>query len=331
MRPLIIAIALTVPLAATAEQADLRRIVDDHILPRTEALAEQTDALAEEARTNCATGSDELRAAYHDAFDAWVVMSHLRFGPTEEDDRAFALAFWPDTRGVTPRTLGALLDAADPVAASPEKFATVSVAARGFYALEFLLYDDAFADRGEAAYRCALLRSLTADMAANARAIHDDWSDRYADLMSGAGSNDTYRSEAEATQQLFTALTTGLQFTSDVRLGRPLASFDRPRPARAEAWRSGRSLRHVILSLQSLRDLAARLSGGDGMIDDAFAKALAEAEILDDPVFAGVDDPQSRLRVESLQTSIDGIRDLVATRLGPQLGISAGFNALDGD
>ncbi len=48
-------------------------------------------------------GDPVLTEAYHAAFDAWIKTSHLRFGPSEVNDRAFALAFWPDSRGQYPR------------------------------------------------------------------------------------------------------------------------------------------------------------------------------------------------------------------------------------
>lgn len=136
-------------------------------------------------------------------------------------------------------------------------------------------------------------------------------------------------------QELFKALTTGLQFTADTRLGRPLGTFDQPRPTRAEARRAGRSLRHVQLSLIALRDLAQRLASispeASATLDAAFGQSLDLTERLDDPVFAGVADPQGRLRVEALQQSIGRIREIAATDLGPALGVAAGFNALDGD
>ncbi|HBR37591.1 MAG TPA: peptidase M75, partial [Sulfitobacter pontiacus] len=55
-----------------------------------------------------------------DAFDAWIAVSHLRFGPSETDNRAFALAFWPDSRGATPKTLAGLITDADPVGRDPQ-------------------------------------------------------------------------------------------------------------------------------------------------------------------------------------------------------------------
>ena len=143
--------------------------------------------------------------------------------------------------------------------------------------------------------------------------------------------NGTYRSTSEAHQQFFTALLSGLEFTSDVRLGRPMGTFERPRPNRAEARRSGRSLRHVVLSLEATEQLAGLLSGEDPDIAGRFQAALERALALNDPIFASVAKHHGRFQVEVLQQKIDEIRDILTQELGPRLGISAGFNALDGD
>ncbi|MCV6595298.1 MAG: imelysin family protein [Silicimonas sp.] len=319
----IVAFVLGTAGAGQAESPDLAAIVQDHVIAGYADLVTGTDALAE---AGC---GPEIVLAYHTAFDAWLRVSHLRFGPSETDDRAFSLAFWPDPRGSAPKVLRRLIADRDPIVENGAAFGDVSVAGRGFYALEFLLFDQGFADEAEG-YHCALIGAITRDMAGNARAILEGWTGGYGALMAVPG-NDTYRDGTEAARQLFTALSTGLEFTSGMRLGRPLGTFDRPRPKRAEARRAGRSLRHVMLSLEATRDLAARLSGGDDAIDRAFVAALARAEALEDPVFAGVADPQSRFRVEVLQQKVDEIRTLLAQRLGPQLGVSAGFNSLDGD
>lgn len=326
MRLIAIFFALIAPLGAMAENAMVRGVVDGHILPGFDTLADRSAALADASRADCEGAP--LRAAWGDAFDAWVSVSHLRFGPTEIDNRAFALAFWPDARGATPRTLAGLIAARDPVIAAPEGMATLSIAARGFYALEFLLFDARIAGLGDADYRCALIRAIAADIARNTAAIAADWHGDHAGLLLNAGANDVYRSDAEAVQALYKALSTGLEFTSDVRLGRPLGTFERPRPKRAEVWRSARSLRHVALSLAALRDLATRLGGDPAAL--GFDDALARTD-LDDPAFAGVAKPIGRLRLEVLQQSIDRVRDRVASDLGPALGVAAGFNALDGD
>lgn len=313
-----------------AQEVDLGAIAEDHILPGYQTLADTSAQMASAAAEDCEPGNEDLIEAYHDAFDAWVRVSHLRFGPSEQDDRAFAMSFWPDPRGSTPKTLASLMRDEDPVVNDPSEFATVSVAARGFYAMEFLLFDGQFTEPSNTDYHCALVQAVATDIANNSAAILADWQNGYADLLTQPG-NDTYRTNAEAAQQVFTAVSTGLEFTSDARLGRPMGTFERPRPNRAEARRSGRSLQHVILSLEATGDLAALLSGDDEGVAAAFQRALSAARELDDPVFASVATPDGRIRVEGIKQRVDELRVLLAQDLGPRLGIAAGFNSLDGD
>jgi len=330
MRILRLALVALLASPAAADAPDIRAIVEGRILPGYETLALEAADLSKAAQDNCTPGNEELTTAYHDAFDAWVSVSHLRFGPSEQNDRAFALAFWPDPRGSTPKALATMIRDEDTAVDDAETFETVSIAARGFYALEFLLFDPQFASGEAGGYSCRLVQAVTTDIAMTSEAILAGWRDGYADLMTDAD-NDTYRTSTEAAQQVFTALSTGLEFTSQTRLGRPLGTFDRPRPNRAEARRSERSLRHVILSLAATRDLASLLSNGDSSIDAAFEMAIERAEALDDPVLAGVADPQSRFQVEVLKQNIETIRRMLIEDLGPSLGITAGFNSLDGD
>jgi uncharacterized protein len=332
-RILLAATVACAPFTATANPS-ITGIIDDHILPRFEALALTSQALSQAAMQNCDPTSDDLRTAYGAAFDAWVSASHLRFGPTEVDDRAFALAFWPDSRGATPRALATLIADEDPIGLDAVGYSEVSIAARGFYALEFLIYDDDLMNAGNSAYHCTLVQTVTADIAATSLAIHNDWQ-THKDVLLSPGPDATYRSDEEVLQEMLRALTAGLQFTQDSRLGRPLGTFDRPRPTRAEARRSGRSALHVVLSLMSLQDLASHLAVSDATLSDTldrqFEDALGKLAALNDPIFAGVADPQSRLRVEVISQSIKTIRTTVGTELGPTLGVAAGFNSLDGD
>ena len=63
----------------------------------------------------------------------------------------------------------------------------------------------------------------------------------------------------------------------------------------------------------------------------ALDKAKATAEGLDDPTFAGVADPGSRLKVEILQQQVTAAKDALMAELVPALGVGTGFNAADGD
>lgn len=320
--------------AAPAAASDLSaRITDARILPAFAELAADSAVLAQAARADCAPASDPLRAAYHDAFDAWITASPYRFGPTEAENRAFALAFWPDSRGKIPRALSSLIRAEDAGVTEPESFASYSIAARGFYALEYLLYDPQLSAAGSAAYRCTLTRAIAQDIAATASAIHTGWTSGYADELREP--QNRYPSEDAISRELLKSLTTGLQVLADMRLGRPLGTYDNPRPERAEAHRSARSQRHVELSLAALEPLALTLAAGHptlhSQLAEGFTKARTRAAALDDPALSGVADPVRRIRIEALQQDVQDLHALALTGLGPALGVDAGFNSLDGD
>ncbi|MFN3643114.1 MAG: imelysin family protein [Gemmobacter sp.] len=90
---------------------------------------------------------------------------------------------------------------------------------------------------------CALVRAIAADPAAQAEDLHAGW-DAYAPLLRNPGGpgNDAYLDNRESLRALFTQILAVVEATARTRLGRPLGTVERPRPARAEGWRIGRSL-----------------------------------------------------------------------------------------
>ena len=323
-----LAAALALIATAGAAPAGVPDAVEDHVLPGMDRFAAASRALSDTALADCRAAA--LRPAYHAAFDAWLGIAHLRFGPLEQEGRALAIAFWPDSRGIVARSTDALIADADRSVDDPQAFAEVSVAARGLFALERLLFEPGMAGYAEDDYRCALARAISVDLARMADAVAQDWRADHAAAMIAADDT-TYRAPREAQQALYTALTTGLAFNADQRLGQPLGSFDRPRPERAEARHAERSLRNVKLSLVALRDLARALADAPIPQTEAAFETALDATATLDAVFAGVDDPQERLKVEILQQRIAAISGAIATEIGAPLGISAGFNATDGD
>ncbi|MEI4484949.1 imelysin family protein [Frigidibacter sp. MR17.14] len=333
---------LSVPLAAflllapalpAAADEIVDRVVDHLILPRFEAFATATDALAKTAATDCAPRSEALRGAWNAAMDAWIPAQAFRMGPLEEGGRSLAIAFWPDPKGSTPAALRRVLSGDAAAYASGETFAEASVAARGLYAIEAMLYDPDFAG-SDAAVACAVLKAQTADLAATAAAVSQDWAQDFAQVMKTAGApgNTRFLSPHETRQALFTALLTQLGFDTEDRLGRPLGTIERPRPTRAESRDAGRSLRNVALSLAANEELARALATQEPeLLWDYFDYAEGVAARLGDPVFATVESPTGRMKVEELKTALERIHDDANAELAPMLGVTAGFNALDGD
>jgi predicted lipoprotein len=346
MRAWLVALIALLPLPAAAEvdhAALAERALGEVILPGYERLAAATAALAEASEAACdGTGPIEagpVVAGFNDAFDAWIGVEAFRFGPAQEDNAGFAMAFWPDTKGSTPRTLAALIAAEDPAVDDPAAFAGLSVAARGLFALDWLLFDPAAGPIEAGGYRCRLLVAITRDMGATSERMLARWRDPWAGILTSAGAadNPVYFAPDESSKALYAALTEALQANIDLRLGRPMGTFEHPQPRRAEAWRSGRSLRNVEVSLVALEGYARRVFGPglpDGEMDSVLASfdaALAAAGRVGEPIDVAVATIQGRVRVEALQGSIRRLADEVAEHVGPGIGVASGFNSMDGD
>lgn len=323
-----IAIALMLSLAGGAAHADVAQAVNDRILPDLNGFRDATRHLADTAAASCDPA--ELRPAWNAAFDAWLRVGFLRLGPGEEQGRNLAIAFWPDPKGIGARQQRLMLNSQDPAVDDPATFAETSVALRGLFGLERLLYP---AEPLSGDYPCALTHATAADLARMAAEIDANWRDGYAQVLLSAGQpgNTTFLSEDEARQALFTQMMAGFEFVADQRLGRPLGTFDRPRPERAEARPSGRAVRNIELSLQALQDFAAALAGEAPQTRAEVERALSAAQALDDPALAGITDPQEYVRAEALRQRIQNARDAAQTEVGGALGVGIGFNSADGD
>ncbi len=335
---ILVAALLLLPGTAFAQNHETlaKSAYDKHILPRFEQFDVAADALAATAKSHCVPTDPDLRTAYQTAFDGWMGAQHLRFGPMEVKDRAFALAFWPDTKGRTPAGLNALLKAQSPTAVTPEGIASQSVAVRGFFALDYLLYDPSAG--ADSPYGCALIGALSEDIARIADELLADWKGPFGAtfLSAGAPGNTTYLSPHETTLALFTSLQTGLEMNKDQRLGRPMGTFDAPTPLRAEARRSGRPQRNLVLSQQALTELAMILAEAASpetptKLQPTANRALSLAQKLDDPLLSGAVTPSGRLHLEQEQQAIAALSEAITQTIGPALGVAQGFNALDGD
>lgn len=303
---------------ATPALADTATVVQDQIRPGFTAFANAAQALADLETCD----PDIMRAAFQGTYDLWMPVDHLTLGPAEEDGRGLAVLFWPDPKGSGWKAQRALL-AAPPTA---KAMAQQSVAARGLPALERLLFPT---EPLEGA--CPLIQATADDLAATAAVLASGWGP-YGDLMLTAGQagNDRFLTPEEATQALFTQLATGLESLADRRIGRPLGTFDKPRPDLAEARASNRSIRNIALSLVALKDLALSLSPDSPKTLAAFDHAIGLAQTLD-PDIDRITDPQAWLKLEILQQAIRSTRDTAIAELGPALGVELGFNAQDGD
>ena len=312
--------------------ADIDAVIEDHILKRHTVFSQSTAALVDAANEDCTAGA--VIPAYHTAFDAWVAVSHIRFGPIQDNGEGLAVVFWPDKKGMIPKTLSRMIIAQDPVVQDPKAFSEYSIAARGFFALEQMLFDPKFSDYTKGSYSCALTQAMTTDLARIAAETRDGWIMGYATTLRTAGEpgNDVFLTDKEGAQALYTNLLAGLEYIQSQRLGRPLGSFEKPRPKRAEAWRSTRSLRNIIVSLESLQEMAEMLADGDASETmEAFEATITYAKTLEDQVFENLYETSAKFKLGSLRELVGVVREAAAAEIGAHLNVGAGFNALDGD
>ena len=310
-------------LVATPAAADTAAVVTDHARPGYAAFDDAAARLG--AVESC--DPQDLRPAFQAAYDAWMAVEHLHLGPAEEDGRAMAILFWPDAKGAGAKAQAALLKE-DPAALSLEGLAQQSVAARGLAGLERLLYPQAELP-GDG---CALIQVTIDDLARQAEVLAAGWGPFGEELLTaGQPGNARFLKPEEATQALFTQLVTGLEFVADRRIGRPLGSFDKPRPDLAEGHASGRAQANITLSLQALRGLAVALSPDSAKTLATFDHAIRLAQGLDDPNLDSIGTPQGWLKLEILQQAVRATRDTAVAELGPALGVELGFNSQDGD
>ena len=329
-------------------------LVENHIVPRYDRLAAAARTLDETAVAFCAApdaqGLAALRAAFGSGLEAWMGIQHVQFGPIAQDDRAFRLHFWPERRNAVGRHLSVLLAGRSVPDLMPERFAKASVAVQGFPALERLLFDPGatalVGDDESGSFHCAVAIAITNNIRSIADAVlvewrgNDGWGQRRASGEADGGA-------AQATRQLLNSLKSGLQLVHFLKLRRPLGeTLEDARPRQAETRRSGRALANVQANLRSLRavyggdggrgfDAMLREDIGDTELADLLANAFDEvvrvAEKIEPPLTDAVADPARRPAVADLRLKVEALDKLVATRLAKAVGLTVGFNSLDGD
>ena len=347
---LVAAVGLIVLLAgpARAEWTDARRaefvtsFITGHVVPRYAALASGAGQMHAAAEAFCATPSEgrlaAARAAFSKAYLAWMGVQHIRFGPAMRDDAHYRLQFWPDKHGQGGKQIRRLMLADTPVPTAQE-LAGASVALQGFPALERLMFgDDAALLPGDAKAirRCALISSVAANVEDLSREVHAGWA--------------AYRPDdpANAMREIVRVYLEHLQVITELKLKRPLGkSIEAARPKRSEAWRSGLSFGAIDANLRALRAIYSGERGWSGfksfLASDEETQSMAaaieehfgygEKLIVEWPSALpdSVKIEEGRRVLLALIGTVDEIREFSFTVLPEALGVTLGFNSLDGD
>jgi predicted lipoprotein len=293
-----------------------------------------------------ATGLDAVKMGFGEVSDAWASAQQFRIGALAQGQRAERFAYWPERRNVVDKQYRALLAGKGKDGLSPDLIANASVAVQGLPALERILYgEDKGAEllQGDSAER---RRSIIAALAMNLHAIAVEaqaaWADNLKDPAKAA--NSFAASPAEGTAQSYTNLLTITQIVAEQKLGVPLGGADaaNAKPKAAEQWRSDRSVRNIMLNLETARAsvlgaggyadlLPADQAGLRGELEKAFDESIAAAKAVGDNFADDITHQDKRKAVTSLLVKVNRLRDLLRQQVPPAIGITLGFNELDGD
>ncbi|MCT8970739.1 imelysin family protein [Microbaculum marinisediminis] len=330
-----------------------QRITDGFVRPSVTQFANTAAVLSGDIDRLCREPSeprlDTVRQRFDTLVEAWFRIFFLRFGPMVVDNRFEKIFFWPDPRGVVLRQVGAILAGPDADAIDPAKLAAKSVAVQGLPALEFLLFgtgSPSLLDKtDEGRFRCAYALSASVVLSERAAAIVADWGPDSAfvrEIAHPGPNNDIYRNDQEVAAEVVKALAGGTAFLAEVVIVPFLGKEpEQANYRKAPLWRSGSTIRAVRGGLAGLRDFYAAtgigeaLSAPDRWIDGGLRlemrKILDTLDKLDMPLDEAVRPGPGREALIYTVIALKSLHTTMDTRLAQAVGVSVGFNALDGD
>lgn len=331
-------------------------LAKNHVLPRYQVFANETIKLDNSAKKFClapdSASLTELREVFHSAADAWIRVEHINFGPVEENLRLYRINFWPDKHNTGSKHLARTLKSKDKTMIEPNKFSLNSVALQGFPALERLLFsrsDELFKKNESAKFRCNLIKAISRNLREIASSLLVEWVEENSTYLN----KDSYQNnqnnfeERENFQNYFASLYGILRKVHDLKLHRPLGETpEMSKPKKSESWRSGRSMRNIIINLESAQKLfQGEVSFGmDNLIQNITPEtymvrdfnitmnfALKTAREIPIPLHKAVIDYKWHDQVDKLKAQISRMMAMVRARIFLSFGIGTGFNFLDGD
>lgn len=330
-----------------------RALTDGIALPGYRGLAHATarfhQVTSHYCRGDTKTGLGRVRQAYQDTMDDWMRVQAIGFGPVELFMRNFRLYFWPAPGRRVGKSVDEWLAGTDPL--SVDRLRKSSVAVQGLPAAEWVLFHGGSNAPARKGRGCALLLAIAQNVKDISADILAEWSggktDFRARLLAPGPANPHFATSKEVSLAYFKSLYQGLDLIVAAKLG-PLvtANVGKSKKAAPESALSGRSLRNIVLNLQTARALyLGRRDDGftvivqaqntdrklDPLMRRAFKLTLETAMSIKPPLARALADPTEKKKLEKLLLQTRALKRIVATRLAKALGLAVGFNALDGD
>lgn len=300
----------------------------------------------------CAVPSEENYGRVTEQFRhlvaAYSQVEFVKFGPVLVDNRSDRLMFFPDRRGIGLRQIQGLLADEDEAWLEPGALTQKSVALQGLLALEYVMFGSGaeILTTMPESYRCRYGVAIAAQMSAILSDVVSDWT-----AVDGIGSHmaspdpahSDYRDNDEVLREFISVFVHGVEWMRDVRLA-PLAGETIAENATRTALlrRSDLSTFALAENAKGLRTLLSLTRIEDllpderrwivGSIDFELQNFINTANSIADMSLEDiVADDEARSKLRYLHIVSRSLQRLVVTQLAAELGLAAGFSALDGD
>lgn len=329
------------------------RLVQGYIQPAMVRFADAGAQMRAELEGFCAQSEPQrataAHARYRELVYAWSGIAFLRFGPLVEANRYEKIFFWPDPRGVILRQTQAAIGRQDAGLLAPSALRAASVAVQGLPSLEYALYGGAeallAAPSAGGDYRCRYAVAVAGNLADLGMELAAAWSEQGAAARQFRwpdAANPVYRSESEVTAEALKALSSGLQFIRDAQLTPALGAA--PKSARVGRMPLVRSELALPAMSASLRAMSAFAAAGDfarllpsdqqwlaQVLIQSPLEPAARLQSVSLPAEQALTDPETRALLTGVAVALGDLTEMVNGQIANALGVSVGFNALDGD
>ncbi|MEM6712420.1 MAG: imelysin family protein [Pseudomonadota bacterium] len=357
MRRLFFAALLALAPASALAETDLgaitRGMIEGHILPGYATFMDAADQQATVTQALCEAPSVEaletVQAAFADLVEAWSAVEFIRFGPARTDNRYERLFFWPDRNGRGLNQVQGVIATEDETVTTTESLQGKSVALQGLLALDYVLFGTGFETLGDGnAHRCAYALAIAGAVAKTSVDLFAGWEgeDGYKALMLSPGpDNALYRTQGEALQEILRSMAEQLQIVHDAKLVRVVGNTPaEARFKRAPFWRSGQSLTSVIANAEAMLSLnetggfadllpeqSQRFAGTARFELGQISSRLSALQETGADIETLTTSDETHGRLASVALPLAGAMRIIGEVYPAELGLTLGFNSLDGD
>lgn len=335
----------------------LADLTENVLLPAHASLHAETVALRDAVAALSPSPTDALLARAQDAWRAahraWRRSDAFRFGPVERASLAPSIEYFPASGDKIEAAIagaGAITEAAVEAGGSN---------ARGFMALEYLLFDEAGGAAvlakldGEAgarrrAYTEVVARLLAGKTEALARAWALDGENFGAQVTTAGRGSDAFSTQKAAVDELVNRVIFAAELVVGTKIGKPAGkqSGGAPQPKLEESPRSDNSAADILATLEGARAVytgtlddragqgiavlvRARNPALDERVAAAFEDAFAKVAALPRPYRSAL--VEQHPAVDEAYQATRALKNLLASEVAGALGTTLKFNDNDGD